>query len=105
MITMPEPLSEEPTRVTYARADIERLADAIEDLEARATHAVTQGEELLPEPVVRRLVAGESPARVHREHRGITAAAVVTFDDARITAVAGASANAECPAQRIDAGS
>jgi len=74
MIRMPEPRSEEATRVAYARADIERLADAIEDLEARATHAATRDEGLLPEAVVRRLVAGESPVRVLREHRGIKAA-------------------------------
>lgn len=73
MIRMPEPLSETVEALTFRRSDVERLADAIEALEARAAFAATRGEETLPAAIVRRLAAGDIPVRVLREHRGLSA--------------------------------
>ena len=58
----------------YARlmSLLEDLADAAELAEAKAD---TDGEKV-PHDLVKRLVAGEHPVRVWREHRGLTAAAL-----------------------------
>ena len=55
------------------RALLER-AEAGADAAAydRAVAAVTAGEELVPATVVDRLLGGENPIRVWREHRGLT---------------------------------
>ena len=76
MIAKPEPIAETSDTVTYARADVDRLFDALEDLEARAAFSATRDEERLPANVVGRLCAGENPVKVFREHRGLTAAAL-----------------------------
>jgi hypothetical protein len=73
MIRMPEPVAETDDAITFRKRDVTRLADAIEDLEARAAFAATRGEEALPAGIVRRLCAGESPVRVFRQHRGLRA--------------------------------
>lgn len=73
-ISLPRPIAETSDAVTFDRRDVEELAAAIEDLEARAAFAATRGEELLPAEIVKRLCTGESPVRVFREHRGLGAA-------------------------------
>lgn len=54
------------------RADI----DAIEDAAAAHVLETAPAEERFPAAVARRLVAGESPVKVFREHRGLTQAAL-----------------------------
>jgi len=69
MITIP---LEEYRRLQGAAADLD-------DLRAydRVTADLAAGrEELLPAEMVRRMVAGEAPLRVWREHRGLTQAAL-----------------------------
>lgn len=73
MIARPRPIDETSDTVTYSRADVDRLFDQLEDLEARAAYAATRGEEKLPSEVVERLCAGDSPVRVFREYRGLSA--------------------------------
>src|SRR5712691_4249835 len=48
----------------------EDLAELIEDAEATTAYYRTVGQETVPHELVRRLLAGESPVRVWREHRG-----------------------------------
>ena len=60
-------------------AEYERLvalAEEVTDVRAydEAIRRVERGEKVVPGEVVRRLVEGESPIRVWREHRGITQA-------------------------------
>jgi DNA-binding XRE family transcriptional regulator len=55
------------------------LAEGMSDVLAydRAVEALAAGaEELVPAEVARRLVAGEAPLRVWRDHRGLTQAAL-----------------------------
>jgi DNA-binding Xre family transcriptional regulator len=65
--------------MTLRRADYQALLEALEDaadvaLLREAEAAVQRGEsELLPIEMVERLLAGESPVRVWRTHRGMTA--------------------------------
>ena len=76
------PMAETSDTVTLRRADYEALLNALEDAQdvaaARAAEArVDSGEsEYLPIEVVERLLAGESPVRVWRERRGISACAL-----------------------------
>lgn len=76
------PLSETTDTVTLARADYIALLDALEDAEDLAAvrevdARVSRGEsEFLPFEFAERLIAGESPVRVWREHRGMTAKAL-----------------------------
>lgn len=72
----PVPIRGDRDTVTFARKDIDRLFDALEDAEAKAAHAATREEEKLPAAAVRRLCAGESPVRVFRELRGLSGAAL-----------------------------
>lgn len=66
--------------VVVPRADYERLAEAAEmlsDVEAlrRANARIEAGEdEDLPAAMVRRMLAGENPVRVWREHRDMSVA-------------------------------
>jgi DNA-binding XRE family transcriptional regulator len=46
------------------------LAELIEDAEATAAFHRTLGRKALPHQLVRRLLTGEAPVRVWREHRG-----------------------------------
>ncbi len=66
------PRGEPPELVMLAREDYERLVDEAEDKAATEAHARTRDEERVPTDVARRLVAGENPIRVWREHRGMT---------------------------------
>lgn len=76
------PIAETDDTVTLARADygalLEALEDALDIAASRAVEAaVAAGEdEYLPVEMVQRLLAGEHPVRVWREHRGMTGAAL-----------------------------
>ena len=65
--------------VILSKADYERLTEAAEQLADifaydEAKRRLASGEEeLLPSEMVDRLLAGESPLRVWRKHRGLTA--------------------------------
>jgi transcriptional regulator with XRE-family HTH domain len=70
--------------VTLSRTEYERLLTAVENAEDQATIALAQAREAqlgkeaarrdhLPIELVERLLAGESPVRVWREHRAVTA--------------------------------
>lgn len=68
--------------VVLPEADYEALVEAAEDAEDSAAARRIQArlksgeEELLPATMVERLLAGESPTRVWREHRGLSATAL-----------------------------
>jgi DNA-binding Xre family transcriptional regulator len=66
------PKGELPDLVMIARQDYERLLDEAEDRAAAEAHARAAGEERVPAELVDRLIAGESPIRVWREHRKLT---------------------------------
>jgi hypothetical protein len=72
-----KPLAETRTTVTLSRADYEALLASVEDrLDLARLHEVEQklarGEsEELPIEMVERLIRGESPLRVWREHSGL----------------------------------
>ena len=71
-----------PTHAVLAIAEYERLLRAAEDAEDLADLVAVRealargGEELVPDQVVGRLVAGEHPVRVWRAHRGLSQAAL-----------------------------
>jgi DNA-binding Xre family transcriptional regulator len=68
--------------VVMPEADYEALVEAAEDaadiaaVEAFRRRLAAGEEELIPAEMVMRMVAGESPVRVWREHRGLTMAAL-----------------------------
>ncbi|MBF0305676.1 MAG: helix-turn-helix transcriptional regulator [Alphaproteobacteria bacterium] len=69
-----KPLAETAETVTLSRADYEALIDvadlaALRDVEAKL--AAGEAEDI-PIEMVERLLAGEHPLRVWREHRGLT---------------------------------
>lgn len=67
------------TMVVLSEADFCKLVDAAEDAgDIAAIHRFKENlaageEELLPAGLVDRILAGESPVRVWREHRGLSA--------------------------------
>jgi DNA-binding XRE family transcriptional regulator len=73
------PIAETKDTVTLRRADYQVLLEALEDAAdvaalREAEAAVGRGEsELLPIELVERLLAGDSPVRLWRTHRGLTA--------------------------------
>lgn len=77
------PIAQTNDTVTLSRADYERLLEALEDaediaaLEAAAAREQTLGEEAahanyLSAELVSRLLEGEHPVRIWREHRGFS---------------------------------
>ncbi len=76
------PLAEDGDTVLLRRADYEalmqRAEDAADAVQLREVEArVAAGEdEFVPIEVTRRLLAGEAPVRVWREHRGVSARAL-----------------------------
>jgi DNA-binding Xre family transcriptional regulator len=50
---------------------IEDFAEALEDAAAEAAYRHTRGQESIPDAVIGRLLAGELPLKVWREHRGL----------------------------------
>ena len=63
-----------PDHVLVRRTEIERLTRRIEDVEdRRAVDAAAEGRgDFLPENLVRRLISGEHPLRIWRNHRKMT---------------------------------
>src|SRR5260370_29264621 len=61
-----------PDFIVLTRDDYERLVEEGEDRAATEAYVRTAGEERVPVEVVERLLAGESPIRVWREHREVT---------------------------------
>jgi DNA-binding Xre family transcriptional regulator len=65
-------------RAAVTRREFEALAQRIEDLEdtlyARTVLKETKPEDYLPAELVARLVAGEHPLRIWREHRNLASA-------------------------------
>jgi hypothetical protein len=51
---------------------VDELAEIIEDRAVQAGYERTRAEETVPIAVVDRLLAGENPIRVWREHRGLS---------------------------------
>jgi DNA-binding XRE family transcriptional regulator len=82
-MNLPKPVAQDAETVTLRRSDyealIERLEDtadiaALNDLEARlAAGRSNVLADYLPLDLVERLIAGENPIRVWREHRGLSA--------------------------------
>ena len=83
------PIAETADSVTLRRADFEALLAAAEDaidhaaIDAQERREAEQGvaaarADYLPGALVDRLLAGESPVRVWREHRGMTSRRVAT---------------------------
>jgi len=77
------PIEEHGDTVLLSRADYEILLDALEDAEDLAVVADRRAREAalgveaarkryVPWPVMERLIEGENPVRVLREHRGMT---------------------------------
>lgn len=60
--------------VTIPVADLEALIRRVEDAEdRRSIEAALKGpDDALPAELVKRMIAGESPLRILREHRGLT---------------------------------
>ena len=83
------PIAETADSVTLRRADFDALLAAAEDaidhaaIDAQERREAEQGvaaarADYLPGRLVDRLLAGESPVRVWREHRGMTSRRVAT---------------------------
>ena len=81
------PVAETPETVTLSRRDYEALIAAAENridhqaINGQAAREAAVGKEVaradyLPGPLVDRLIAGESPIRIWREHRGLTLTAL-----------------------------
>lgn len=71
----------QPEYVVLPWAEYQLLLEALDDrLDAAAltdfAQRLTGGEETVPDAVVARLLAGENPIKVWREHRGLTQAAL-----------------------------
>ena len=84
------PVAETPETVTLSRRDYETLIAAAEDridhraINEQAAREAALGKEVaradyLPGPLVDRLIAGESPIRIWREHRGLTLTALAAM--------------------------
>ncbi len=66
------------------RARMDRLEEDLEDLVAlRLAQAAGEPDDYLPAELVRRMLDGEHPARIWREHRGLTTRQVA--DRARVS--------------------
>jgi DNA-binding XRE family transcriptional regulator len=83
-MNLPKPIAQDAETVTLRRSDyealIERLEDvadiaALDDLETRLVSENALAD-YLPAELVERLVGGESPVRIWREHRGLSAQAL-----------------------------
>jgi DNA-binding Xre family transcriptional regulator len=70
---LPSPL---PTvvedRLANLAARFDGLRDMVEDYEDAASFAGTRDQESVPDAIVGRLIDGENPIRVWREHRGLS---------------------------------
>ena len=59
-------------RLADLAARFDSLRDMVEEREATAAFAATRGQETVPDAIVGRLIGGENPIRVWREHRGLS---------------------------------
>ena len=68
------------TQITISRAEFDALVERVEDLEdallLERAEARSDQRDYLPFELVERLVAGESPVRIWREHRGLSVRAL-----------------------------
>ena len=55
-------------------SEYEKLLDAAEDARDLAIAVAAEGAETFPAAIAERIIAGESPLRVYRDHRGLTQA-------------------------------
>ena len=81
--TLDEMASTVRSTVNSIFADLQAVEDVIDDSEEAADIAAydavkARGEEEFPIALVRRLVAGEHPAKVYRRYRGLTQTALAT---------------------------
>jgi DNA-binding XRE family transcriptional regulator len=63
---------EEREHAEYVLLTPDDLDDLLDDAAAVAAYQHTREEETVPAAMTRRLIAGESPIKVWREHRGLT---------------------------------
>lgn len=76
------PIAETPDSVTLSRADFEAIQELLEDasdladIEAVARKLDSGDADTLPDNVVNRLLDGENPVLVLRQHRGLSALAL-----------------------------
>lgn len=91
-----KPLKVTSRTVTLSRADFDTLVEAAEDRDDRAAFARFDADvarrgleavldEALPMDAVERIADGESPLRVWREHRGLTASALAAASGVSIS--------------------
>jgi DNA-binding XRE family transcriptional regulator len=59
-------------RLANLTARFDALRDMVEDREATIAFARTRDEEAVPDEIVGRLISGENPVRVWRQHRGLS---------------------------------
>jgi hypothetical protein len=59
-------------RLANLVARFDGLRDMVEEREAAAAFAATRDQESVPDAIVGRLIDGENPIRVWREHRGLS---------------------------------
>jgi DNA-binding Xre family transcriptional regulator len=59
-------------RLASLNARLDALRELVEDREAAIAFARTRDQEAVPDEVVGRLISGENPIRVWREHRGLS---------------------------------
>jgi len=59
-------------RLANLAARFDGLRDMVEDREATAAFAATRSQEAVPDAIVGRLIDGENPIRIWREHRGLS---------------------------------
>jgi DNA-binding Xre family transcriptional regulator len=70
---LPSPLPKAvEDRLATLVSRFDALRELVEDREAAAAFARTRGQESVPESVVGRLLEGENPIRVWRQHRGLS---------------------------------
>jgi DNA-binding XRE family transcriptional regulator len=94
-------------RLSEARAQVARLFDALEDemedMEALAAYHATRGEESFPGEVVSRLLDGQAPVRVFREHRRMDVAALAAASGVSTDTIAAIEAGGPALAPDIKA--
>jgi DNA-binding XRE family transcriptional regulator len=85
-MNLPKPIAQDANTVTLRRSEYEALVErfediadsaALNDLDVRLANSETDAlADYLSQRSVERLIAGESPVRIWREHRGLSARAL-----------------------------
>src|SRR3954447_693376 len=85
-MNLPKPIAQDANTVTLRRSEYEALVErfedvsdiaALNDLDARLASSGTEAlADYLSQDSVERLIEGESPVRIWREHRGLSARAL-----------------------------